>query len=729
MSRFNTGNPLGSGSPLDLDDNAKNFDEAINTEDPNWVDRFGRFRMSVMEQERQFVAGQAQRENEFDAAQGDREERFNTFIAASGYQFAGDYAPGIEITEYNQVIRDENGEFWRVSGQVDLPYVTTGGGIPEGDALVPAGDAVLRQDLANPDKGAAMVARGVLAVDSIADLLALPEGQRKEGLRYLVASYHPPQNYQAEPYSGGGEFYWDSDSEDVSDNGIVFSPDAGSGRFIRKLSDGVIYSDFYGADKTGVEDASARMFAAKAAAERLGLPVIVNNGTYNMGANGFVFDKPISFQGQSRTGVIFKFSSSLQGAAVHVAKNLSVNGARIGNFTCNGFPNAGSIGMATGSSITESCVDSTFENMRFFNFYLGLLQTYSWANSFTACRFQSCTKPFDFASQVNVTTYNACSFVSFTVHGTFRNCEGVEFISPNIANFTDSSTGLGFSLLQSSVVMQNPYFENPSAIIGEVGSSNQTLPSSLIVTGGIANPADFVYVTTADRIDINGIRVQSGGGAPVKIRNKNVTPDRSAAYIRLHMFGNSENQIKEVFNFTHEKVSTFPVAYTGNSVTYALERDYFTINQATAGGGIRIFSALVPGRQYTLVAAVRKATSFDLIARVDSQQSLGVAGIPVDDEEFRLQHFYFVAQGTTLRWLFTGELQVKRIALYEGVVETSQDLPRVSRWSGSSAPTSGTWVRGDQIDLSNPAPGGFSGLICTSSGTPGAWKGFGSIEA
>ena len=44
----------------------------------------------------------------------------------------------------------------------------------------------LRQDLANPDKGAAMVARGVVAVDSIADLLALPEGQRKVGLRYLV---------------------------------------------------------------------------------------------------------------------------------------------------------------------------------------------------------------------------------------------------------------------------------------------------------------------------------------------------------------------------------------------------------------------------------------------------------------------------------------------------------------------------------------------------------------
>lgn len=158
MSRFNTGNPLGSNDPRDLDDNAKNMDLAVNSDAPQWVDRFGRPRLPLMEQERQFAADQSRREGEFQSAQESRSDRFNDFIASSGYQFAGDYGPGIEITEYNQIIRDSNGEFWRVSGQVDLPYMTTGAGIPEDDALVPAGDAVLRQDLANPEEGAAMVA-------------------------------------------------------------------------------------------------------------------------------------------------------------------------------------------------------------------------------------------------------------------------------------------------------------------------------------------------------------------------------------------------------------------------------------------------------------------------------------------------------------------------------------------------------------------------------------------
>ena len=42
MSRFNTGNPLGSGSPLDLDDNAKNLDVLTNSREAlSNPDRFG----------------------------------------------------------------------------------------------------------------------------------------------------------------------------------------------------------------------------------------------------------------------------------------------------------------------------------------------------------------------------------------------------------------------------------------------------------------------------------------------------------------------------------------------------------------------------------------------------------------------------------------------------------------------------------------------------------------
>jgi Pectate lyase superfamily protein len=46
----------------------------------------------------------------------------------------------------------------------------------------------------------------------------------------------------------------------------------------------------------------------------------------------------------------------------------------------------------------------------------------------------------------------------------------------------------------------------------------------------------------------------------------------------------------------------------------------------------------------------------------------------------------------------------------------------------STFPNIGTWNNGDQILNTNPTPGGYVGWICTVSGTPGTWKGFGLIE-
>jgi len=87
----------------------------------------------------------------------DIEDRFAEFIVASGYEFIGNYGIGIEVTEYNQLLRDVDGEFWRLSGQRSIPYITTGAGLPEDDAFIPVGDASLRQDLDDPVHGSKIV--------------------------------------------------------------------------------------------------------------------------------------------------------------------------------------------------------------------------------------------------------------------------------------------------------------------------------------------------------------------------------------------------------------------------------------------------------------------------------------------------------------------------------------------------------------------------------------------
>lgn len=45
----------------------------------------------------------------------------------------------------------------------------------------------------------------------------------------------------------------------------------------------------------------------------------------------------------------------------------------------------------------------------------------------------------------------------------------------------------------------------------------------------------------------------------------------------------------------------------------------------------------------------------------------------------------------------------------------------------SAAPTTGTWQQGDIVWHSAPTSGGNIGWVCTTAGTPGTWKAWGTI--
>lgn len=48
---------------------------------------------------------------------------------------------------------------------------------------------------------------------------------------------------------------------------------------------------------------------------------------------------------------------------------------------------------------------------------------------------------------------------------------------------------------------------------------------------------------------------------------------------------------------------------------------------------------------------------------------------------------------------------------------------------GGAAPTAGTWKKGDIVWSTVAAAGGTAGWICTTAGTPGTWKTFGTVAA
>lgn len=225
---YNTGNPIGSTDPRDLSDNSENFDRFANGTAPAYEDRFGVSRKSF--------AGM--------------EQDFDDFLLSSGYEFLGDYAAGIEVTAYNQIIR-ESGEFWRAAAGTTLPYTTTGAGMPEGGAFVSVGDAALRQELngsPSSGQGAALVKGATIYVGSVAELeaLSLEAGvnvyltqEGRAGAGVIKAGLH-----QSDPYKGrfidiANGNYWD-----------------------RIIDDGVVYLSWFGPDTTGATEQEALIQSA-----------------------------------------------------------------------------------------------------------------------------------------------------------------------------------------------------------------------------------------------------------------------------------------------------------------------------------------------------------------------------------------------------------------------------------------------------------------------------------
>lgn len=143
MTTYNTGNPLGSTAVKDIYDNAESLDYRLNGPLFSYLDRLGVPRKSW--------AGII--------------EDFQQFLLNSGYEFIGDYDSGpLNITARNQIFV-KDGEFWRASASLALPYTTIENWATDQDKFVSVGDAVLRQDLST-GTGATLIGRGEGTVES-----------------------------------------------------------------------------------------------------------------------------------------------------------------------------------------------------------------------------------------------------------------------------------------------------------------------------------------------------------------------------------------------------------------------------------------------------------------------------------------------------------------------------------------------------------------------------------
>jgi hypothetical protein len=133
----------------------------------------------------------------------------------------------------------------------------------------------------------------------------------------------------------------------------------------------------------------------------------------------------------------------------------------------------------------------------------------------------------------------------------------------------------------------------------------------------------------------------------------------------------------------------------------------FKFGIANSGGNIHSNSVTVKSKKWS---------SYVGMGRCDTTKTTGLTVTTTDNTVARISAFQCLAFDT---------LQDMMEYLESGIYSSKSNI----RSSGSeSVPISGSWSKGDIIYNTNPTPGGYVGWICTTSGTPGTWKGFGLIE-
>lgn len=215
--RYNTGNPVGtdgSSDPRDLYDNAAIIDLILTGPLGEYLNRLGvplKSWVGIMQQ-------------------------VTDYLIAQGYESVYlAYGAGVVVERQTQLVQ-RNGDLYRVMNAVDLPLTLTGDWATDAPKLQSVGDAAIRQALANstdPALGAALVARAIRHINSVAELRALV-GKYDGEVVYLRGRTAGAIG------QGAGNFVWIASSSAADDDGVTI------GKWVRQFAGAEIDAGWYG---------------------------------------------------------------------------------------------------------------------------------------------------------------------------------------------------------------------------------------------------------------------------------------------------------------------------------------------------------------------------------------------------------------------------------------------------------------------------------------------------
>jgi hypothetical protein len=269
-------------------------------------------------------------------------------------------------------------------------------------------------------------------------------------------------------------------------------------------------------------------------------------------------------------------------------------------------------------------------------------------------------------------------------------------VTGNVVTGTDQF-GIG---IVANNTRTNPTVDN----ISITGNVIQTVANPSAATGNIAG----ILVRYAKNVTISGNAVMgtTGGGHGIQARN----------CADVVVSGNTIRDTSGRGVFVESPVNSFDVS--GNTVVNSTLSAFVTSGTTTSTIGAFVSNVCDGSVDYGILnlAAVGPISIVGNVLK-------GITG---------LGRGVFLNASSTMATVSGNITDAATPTFYSGARHNIREVG--NSWNratstGTAAPSSGTWAVGDVVWSTNPAAGGTIGWVCTTAGTPGTWKTFGSIEA
>jgi hypothetical protein len=293
-------------------------------------------------------------------------------------------------------------------------------------------------------------------------------------------------------------------------------------------------------------------------------------------------------------------------------------------------------------------------------------------------------------------------------------CERISCVNNTILNFRENAI---YCVSSINCTIQNNIIKGSLIALG---TSN---PATIVVQSGCANITvsynniDMSTVTATEELPYGVWLIPYvSGDFNNSVIGNTFTACSSGVYVAVRgIYTICDNVFNRCFAFGIRvgtiSTGTFQGTIVGNTFV-----DFFHSSAAT--GDAISFSVIQSGS--------RASISGNVIARGSLTTGGTYAGKTVTTINYRSLNVPISGSLVALEGNnFRGTTVLPNAAAYTLYYE---EITGGRVFTGTAAPTTGTWVLGDKVLNSNPTPSGYIGWVCTSSGVSGTWKGFGTIQ-